>query len=95
MFYTYTLVCRDKSLYIGHTDDLDVRLAQHQLGQCDSYTAKRRPVHQLWCDTFPTRDQAFAADQRLVTPEEARVSAKRLVASPAFVAAKGASASSH
>jgi predicted GIY-YIG superfamily endonuclease len=64
-FYAYMLRCRDGSYYTGHTDDLDVRLAQHQRGTLGGYTARRRPVQLVWCDTFPTRDEAFAAERRL------------------------------
>jgi len=43
-FYAYMLRCSDGSYYIGHTDDLDYRLAQHQAGTLGGYTSKRRPV---------------------------------------------------
>ncbi|WP_369680245.1 GIY-YIG nuclease family protein [Novosphingobium sp. Chol11] len=26
-FYTYMLYCADRSFYIGHTDDLEIRIA--------------------------------------------------------------------
>ena len=29
------------------------------------YTAKRLPVELVWSDAFPTRDEAFAAEQRI------------------------------
>jgi predicted GIY-YIG superfamily endonuclease len=64
-FYTYILRCSDGSYYVGHTDDIDVRLAQHQQGILGGYTAKRRPVVLLWTDYFPTRDEAFAAERKL------------------------------
>ena len=32
-FYTYMLHCADRSFYIGHTDDLQTRVAQHELAQ--------------------------------------------------------------
>ena len=64
-FYTYILRCSDGSYYVGHTDDIDVRLAQHQHGILGGYTAKRRSVALLWTDYFPTRDEAFAAERKL------------------------------
>jgi predicted GIY-YIG superfamily endonuclease len=64
-FYTYLLRCNDGSYYAGHTDNLDARLAQHQQGVIGSYTAARRPVHLVWCEAFPTRDDAFAAERRI------------------------------
>ena len=64
-FYTYLLRCSDDSYYAGHTDNLEVRLAQHQSGALGGYTAKRRPVTLLWSDAFQTRDDAFAAERKL------------------------------
>ncbi|MFO1255302.1 MAG: GIY-YIG nuclease family protein [Sphingomonadaceae bacterium] len=64
-FYAYMLRCSDGSYYIGHTDDLDYRLAQHQAGTLGGYTSKRRPVTLVWCDTFMERDQAFWVERKL------------------------------
>nr|WP_221773748.1 GIY-YIG nuclease family protein [Novosphingobium piscinae] len=57
--------CNDGSYYVGHTDDLERRMAQHATGALGGYTAKRLPVTLLWSDTFQTRDDAFAAERRL------------------------------
>ena len=64
-FYAYLLRCNDGSYYTGHTDDLDVRVAQHQTGALGGYTAPRRPVTLVWSEYFPTRDEAFAAERRI------------------------------
>lgn len=64
-FYVYLLRCSDGSYYVGHTDDIDLRLAQHQTGALGGYTARRLPVVLLRCEMFPTRDEAFAAERRL------------------------------
>ena len=58
-FWTYMLRCSDGSYYVGHTDDIDVRLAQHQEGVLGGYTSTRRPVELVWSDRFPDRDSAF------------------------------------
>ena len=49
----------------GHTDDLELRIAQHQSGALGGYTAKRLPVVLVWSESFPTRDDAFAAERRI------------------------------
>ena len=64
-FYAYLLRCSDGSYYAGHTDDIDYRPAQHQRGTLGGYTAKRRPVALVWTDSFPSRDDAFAAERRI------------------------------
>ena len=64
-FHTYLLRCADGSYYVGHTDDLDQRIAQHQSGLVPGYTAPRRPVTLVWSEGFPDREQAFAAERKL------------------------------
>lgn len=43
-FYVYILKCYDNSYYTGHTNDLERRLSEHDLGIMDCYTFNRRPV---------------------------------------------------
>ena len=64
-FYAYMLRCSDGHYYVGHTDDVDARFAQHQAGVIPGYTQKRRPVELVWSDRFPDRDQAFAAERQI------------------------------
>ncbi len=64
-FWTYIIRCSDGSYYVGHTDDIDYRVAQHNDGKVGGYTSKRRPVTYLWSEQFPTRDEAFSAERRL------------------------------
>jgi tRNA/rRNA methyltransferase len=64
-FHTYLLRCADSSYYVGHTDDLDRRIAQHESGTLPGYTATRRPVTLVWSETFATREEALAAETRL------------------------------
>ena len=64
-FWVCVLRCVDGSYYVGHTDDLDQRVAQHQSGQFGGYTAKRRPVELAYSQEFSTRDEAFAVERRL------------------------------
>lgn len=64
-FYAYLLRCNDGSYYAGHTDDLEVRLTQHQSGALGGYTAKRLLVTLVWSDSFMERDQAFRVERQL------------------------------
>ena len=64
-YYVYILKCRDESYYVGHTDDLDRRLAQHQSGAIPGYTRNRRPITLAWCAHFPGRDQAFQIERQI------------------------------
>ncbi len=64
-FVTYMLRCGDGSYYVGHTDELDIKLAQHQAGTLDDYTTKRQPVALVWSAPFADQAAAFAAERRL------------------------------
>ena len=64
-FWAYMLHCRGGAFYVGHTDDLDRRVAQHQAGECPGFTHDRLPVTLVWSEDFPTRDEARAAEHRL------------------------------
>lgn len=64
-FYTYLLRCNDGSYYAGHTDGIELRMAQHETGALGGYTAKRLPVKLVWSESFPTRDEAFAAERQI------------------------------
>ena len=64
-FFVYLLRCGDGTFFVGHTDRLELRLAQHRDGMLDSYTATRPPVELVWSDELPTRAAAFAAERRL------------------------------
>lgn len=64
-FHAYLLRCNDGSYYAGHTDDLELRMAQHRSGALGGYTSKRLPVVLMWSQDFPIRDEAFAAERQI------------------------------
>ncbi len=64
-FYTYMLHCADRSFYIGHTDDLQTRIAQHEVGAMPGYTQNRRPVKLVWSQEFGTRMEALEAERQI------------------------------
>lgn len=64
-FTLYILKCADGSLYIGHTDDLDARMEQHDQGKGSSYTSKRRPLQLIHAEEFETRYEALTLERKL------------------------------
>src|SRR3990172_6910084 len=64
-FYVYILRCADGSYYTGHTDNLEKRLAAHQHGEITGYTSVRQPVELVFCESFATRDEAFALERQI------------------------------
>ena len=63
-FSIYILECADGTLYIGHTDNLDARMLQHQTAPA-GYTASRRPLKLLYVEEFQTRIEAKSAEHKL------------------------------
>lgn len=64
-FFVYMLRCADGTFYVGHTDDLDVRLAQHHAGVHPGYTSTRRPLELAFCEELASRDEARALERKL------------------------------
>lgn len=64
-FYVYILRCVDHSYYVGHTDNLEIRIAQHEAGEIPGYTQTRRPVRLVFSDEFATRIEALEAERQI------------------------------
>src|SRR5438477_10131580 len=64
-FYVYMLRCADGSFYVGHTDDLDRRIREHETGLCGGYTAEHLPVELVHSETYASRDEAFSRERQL------------------------------
>ena len=56
MFYVYILLCKDTSLYVGSTNNLEKRLKEHNTSKNGAhYTKIRRPVtlqYHEQCETY-------------------------------------------
>jgi putative endonuclease len=65
-FWAYIVRCGDESFYVGHTDEIGRRWAQHESGEvAGCYTNARRPLALVWLQEFPTRENALAAERRI------------------------------
>ena len=64
-FFAYMLRCSDGSYYVGHTDELERRLAEHETGAGSGYTATRQPVRLVWFEEFPTREEARMVEAQI------------------------------
>ncbi|EIL93624.1 MULTISPECIES: GIY-YIG nuclease family protein [Rhodanobacter] len=64
-FTLYILECADGSFYIGHTDDLDKRMEQHDQGKGCVYTSTRRPLKLIHTQGFETRYEALTMERKL------------------------------
>ena len=64
-FSVYILQCVDDSYYTGHTDNLELRLAQHQQKIMAGYTSSRLPVKLVFSQNFPSRAEAICAERQI------------------------------
>ena len=58
-WHVYILRCRDSSLYTGYTNDIDARIAAHNVGRGAKYTASRLPVHLVHTEPADSRSAAM------------------------------------
>ena len=64
--WLYILRCADGSYYIRTTrDNLENRLAEHQSGAFNGYTARRRPVTLVFHQSFERIEDAIAAERQV------------------------------
>ena len=64
-FWTYLLHCNGGYFYVGHTDNLERRIAQHETGAVPGFTRDHLPASYVWSEEFPTRIEAKAMEKRL------------------------------
>jgi putative endonuclease len=64
-FWTYMLHCSDRSFYVGHTDNIELRIAQHEAGLFAGYTHTRRPVKLVWSEYHQTQIEALENERKL------------------------------
>lgn len=64
-FWVYMLQCGDQSYYVGHTDQLEKRIAQHESGESGGHTSTRRPVRAVFTEEFSTREEAIAVEVKI------------------------------
>ena len=64
--YVYILKCADGSFYVGVTNDVELRIAQHNSGQSEaSYTNSRRPVELVYVEAFEDFNKAIDREKQI------------------------------
>ncbi|OGL35004.1 hypothetical protein A3F38_02890 [Candidatus Saccharibacteria bacterium RIFCSPHIGHO2_12_FULL_48_21] len=64
MYTVYVLRTADNTFYIGHTADLQSRIARHSRGEC-RYTKTRLPLELIHNEQFPSRGEAMKRERYL------------------------------
>lgn len=63
--YMYILLCSDGSYYIGSTNNLELRIAQHQNGVGANHTKKHLPVTLVYFEEYGRIDEAFYREKQV------------------------------
>jgi predicted GIY-YIG superfamily endonuclease len=65
-YWVYMLLCADGSYYVGVTNNVEARVAQHAEGMdITCYTFRRRPVRLVFAEWFSSPGEAIHAEKRL------------------------------
>ena len=65
-YFVYILECSDGSFYTGFTDNVEIRVHEHQIGKYpNSYTFTRRPVILKFYYGFPDKESALAFERQV------------------------------
>lgn len=63
--WMYILECADGSYYTGSTNNLELRLKQHQNGEGANHTKKHLPVALVYYEEFSRIDEAFYREKQV------------------------------
>lgn len=64
-YYAYLLECADGTYYTGSTDNLFMRVAQHNEGRGARYTKVRLPAKLVYFEEFSDRSQAAKREREI------------------------------
>lgn len=64
-WYVYILLCSDKSLYTGMTNNLVKRLEKHQSGKGAKYARSRLPVKLAYFEELPSKSEALKREAEI------------------------------
>ena len=65
MFWVYVLENADGRFYVGHTDDIERRLSEHNSEEkvSSKYTHKNGPWKLVWSEEHPDRSSAMKRER--------------------------------
>ena len=61
----YILECSNGQYYVGSTQDIDIRIKQHQAGEGSNFTKKPLPVKLVYYEKFQRIDEAFNREHQV------------------------------
>ena len=64
-FFVYMLKCADGSYYVGLTNNLEQRFAEHNNQQGGYFTAARLPIQLVFSQDFASKDDALVVERQI------------------------------
>jgi putative endonuclease len=71
-YFTYIMASRSGTLYIGVTNDLARRVAEHKSADCPGFTARYGVDRLVYCESFASVYDAIAREKQLKCWKRAR-----------------------
>lgn len=65
MCYLYILLCKDKKLYTGVTNNIERRLLEHKNKRGGRYTRAHGAVKIVYKEKYPTRTKALRREKEI------------------------------
>ena len=65
MWYVYLILCKDKSIYTGITNDLKERFKNHKDGKGGHYTRSHKVVKFLYSEQLQTKSEALRREAEI------------------------------
>ena len=64
-YFVYILASRSRTLYVGVTNNLILRIMQHRQGKADAFTARYKITRLVYFERFGYIDKAIAREKYL------------------------------
>jgi predicted GIY-YIG superfamily endonuclease len=84
MYFAYVLENAAGKFYVGHTEDLDRRVSQHndQTARGEKFCPKNGPWRLVWSEGHPDRSSAMARERQIKSMKSARWIRENLLGKP-------------
>lgn len=61
----YILKCSNGLYYVGSTNNLDLRIEQHNMGEGANFTKKHLPIELVYFEEYDRIDEAFKREKQI------------------------------
>lgn len=80
MWFLYILLCSDRTLYTGITNNLKKRFSEHKSGQGGRYTRSHKPIKLIYQEKMSSQSEALRRESQIKSWKRAeKITALKLV----------------